>query len=292
MTSPLSSTTTRRTAAGFKAALGATLLFLGQAAVATPFDIADTYFGADDHGHGDVIGSDAFFDIQGANVSRTGNILTIDIFTSFFTDMGSGQTGLGSCPCATFSGNGIGAGDLFLADSWDPHGTGPEYLADNSANGTEWDYGFSLDNRWSTGGTGAWYSLGGAANSDIILSDAFINCCTYRNGQEIAVDTGHAGVSELIGAGNTWTVDTVAQMVTFQFDVTGTSPATSESVALHWAMTCGNDTIEGEVTGLVTTSVPEPTSLLFASLGLLLLAGSRRQNVRRIVAGIPVRVAS
>ncbi|MBS02608.1 MAG: hypothetical protein CMQ24_07875 [Gammaproteobacteria bacterium] len=83
-------------------------------------------------------------------------------------------------------------------------------------------------------------------------------------------------------------------MVTFQFDTTGTTLAGSGTVALHWAMTCGNDTIEGQVTGvnITTTAVPEPTSLFFASLGLLLLAGARRKGVRRIVAEIPVRTVA
>ena len=175
----------------------AALLVAGQGALAAPFDINDTYHGADSHGHGDVIGSVDLFDIQGANVSRTGNLLTINIFTSFFTDLGSG-TGLGSYPGATFSGNGIGAGDLFLADAWTPAGTGPEYLADDAASGTEWDYGFALDDRWSAGGNGAWYSLDGAGNSDIVLSDSFISCCTYRDGQAVAVDTGHVDVTEIL----------------------------------------------------------------------------------------------
>lgn len=289
MTAATQSIGVSRRATGITAALGTALVAFCQGAAAGPFDIVDTYHGADSHGHGDVIGSDDYFDIQGANLSRVGNVLTVDIFTSFFTDLGSG-TGLGSYPGATYSGNGIGAGDLFLADEWTPNGTGPEYLTDDAASGTEWDLGFSLDDRWSTGGTGAWYSLGGADNSDIILSDAFISCCTYRNGQAIAVDTGATGVTEMTGAGNTWTVDTVAQMVSFQVDLTGTSLAFSDTIALHWAMTCGNDTIEGAVNAFtITSSVPEPTSILFASLGLLLLAGARRKTVARITAAIPVR---
>lgn len=83
------------------------------------------------------------------------------------------------------------------------------------------------------GGTGTWYNIGGAGNSDIILSDSFItSCCTFRNGQAVAVDTGAAGVVAMAGAGNTWSVDSVSQLISFQVNLTGTSLAFSDTIAL------------------------------------------------------------
>ena len=115
MSTPTSTIGASRQTTAITAAFGTALVVFCQGVATAPFDIADTYHGADSHGHGDVIGADDLFDIQGANLSRVGNILRIHIATSFFTDLGSG-TGLGSYPGATFSGNGIGAGDLLLAD--------------------------------------------------------------------------------------------------------------------------------------------------------------------------------
>lgn len=264
-----------------KLVAAAAFSFSCSSALAAPFDIVDEYHGSDSHAWGDVIGLPALFDIQGANISRTGNPLTVDVFTNFFTDNGSG-VGQGSYPGATFSGNGIGAGDLFLSNHWTPNGIGPEYAADNAATGTDWQYGFSLDDRWATGGSGAWYSLDGTGlNTEVLLSDDFLNCCTYRNGQEVAVDTSSVDVTELLGAGNTWTVDTGAKKATFTFDVTNTSLQFSPTVALHWNMTCGNDTIEGAIHGInVPQAVPEPAPFGFAALGLLLVAGARARRDR------------
>jgi hypothetical protein len=104
-------------------------------ASADSYDIEDVYWGANHHGHGDVIGHDALFDIHGANVIRAVNI-TIDIFANFV------NAGLGSYPSATASGNGIGFGDLFLADEWTPDTSKAHYKADNYITGTDWDYGF------------------------------------------------------------------------------------------------------------------------------------------------------
>ena len=106
--------------------------------------ISDNYIGADAHGYGDVIGDEAIFEIFGAEVSRSGSDLHVNIITNF-----AGHAGVFSC--FTPDGDGIGYGDLFLSTSWDPEGTEPYYVDDHS-NGTLWTYGFSLDDRWNDNG--------------------------------------------------------------------------------------------------------------------------------------------
>ena len=245
-------------------------IFCNANASAVSYDIDDLYWGSDDHGHGDVIGHDAKFDIHGANVTRSGNILTVDIFTNF------ANPGLGSYPFATYSGNGIGFGDLFLADEWDPYPSA-NFKSDNYANGTDWDYGFSLDDRWSaTGGTGTWYSLAAAVqNTDTLLSQSFINCCTFRNGQEVAVDLGSDDITALAAAGNTWSVDPSLNKVSFVIDISGTTLASSSVIGIHWGMTCANDVIEGAYQNV---SVPEPGTLLLLLAGLISMVLVRRYS--------------
>ena len=105
------------------------------------YTINDEYVGADDHGMGDVIGNPGLFDISKAEISLSGSMLRIDIYTNF---AGLGDDGLFAN--YTSGGNGIGYGDLFLSDSWDPFGTSP-YVGDDNSTGTLWTYGFALDNR-------------------------------------------------------------------------------------------------------------------------------------------------
>ena len=69
----------------------------------------------------------------------------------------------------------------------------------------------------------------------------------------------------------TW--NTTVNRVNFEIDLTGTALAGSKTIALHWGMTCGNDTIEGEY------SVPEPAILGLLALGLVGIGISKRKNV-------------
>ncbi|MBW2090379.1 MAG: hypothetical protein JRI37_15635, partial [Deltaproteobacteria bacterium] len=165
-------------------------------------NILDSYVGADHHGHGDVIGSQALFDISQAKVNLVGTTLTVDIYTGF---AGEGDEGHFSAYTKSGNGrgNGIGYGDLFLASAWSPYGSAP-YVHDDHRNGTTWTYALALDNRWwngtdSTGGNATLYSLNsGDNNADALLSDDFITGgATYRNGQEVAVDTSSQTVTDL-----------------------------------------------------------------------------------------------
>jgi len=243
--------------------------------------IADNYEGASSvksngSSYGDVVGNVNDFQINYMDVSLVGSILKVSIDTTFG---GKGDNGLfsGSTNTAQGGGKGIGYGDLFLSSAWTPclnTACSAPYATDSNANGTIWTYGFSLDNRWAvedTTHTGTLYQLNSGNNdADAYLSDDFLSSSsyTYRNGQEVAVDTDNGNVT----VKNTGTWDTTANKINFEIDLTGTALANSSSIALHWGMTCGNDTIEGQY------SVPEPAILSLLALGLIGIGISRRKN--------------
>ena len=68
-------------------------------------------------------------------------------------------------------------------------------------------------------------------------------------------------------AGNLTSFSTTANSITFGLDVSGTSLQGASSIGIHWAMTCGNDTIEGAY------DVPEPASIILMLLGVAFLFG-------------------
>lgn len=240
-------------------------------AVVTPAyatTIVDNYVGANDHGYGDVIGSSANFDVKSMDVSVSGTILTVSINTTF---AGKGDNGLFSG--YTVGGKGIGYGDLFLSTSWNPYGLAP-YTGDNASNGTVWAYGFALDNRWmneNSAGTGTLYSLNSGNNaSDTLFSNDFMTGATYRDGQEVAVDTQNGNVTAI--SNGSWSINTVNNTVNFTLDLTGTNLIGSD-IAVRWAMTCANDVIEGEV-----PAVPVPAAVWLFGSGLLGLVGVARRK--------------
>jgi hypothetical protein len=253
----------------------AAILLLGAFGSAHATVINDTYIGADNNGYGDVIGATSQFDIHSAEVNLSGSLLTLSINTNF---AGRGDDGLFSA--YTRDAGGIGYGDLFLASSWTPNTSGPNFINDNAATGTLWGYGFSLDDRWSsTGGTGTLYSLNGPTNADnAILSDTFMTGgsrtgAVWRNGQEVAVDTQSAQSTGITG---NWVVDALNRRLTFSIDLAGTDLLTGDELAFHWGMTCANDVIEGAV-----HNVPEPASLALLGAGLLGVAAARKARRRK-----------
>jgi len=249
---------------------------------------ANTYWGAKNQGtYGDVIGSSGLFDILGIDVSQTGSILTVDIFTNF---AGRGDdslyTGLTKRTASGYDesdpdnpanvSNGIGYGDLFLASAWTPEGSDAHNTLDDNVTGTKWEYGLALDNRWwdgvsAGGGSAILYSLNGASNdANALLSDDFLSGGTFRNGQEVAVDTAatdpqdpQSPLNTVVDANGSWTVDAANKKISFMFDIGETGLLDNGELALHWAMTCGNDTIEG------SWDVPEPSTLSLIGLSLL-----------------------
>jgi hypothetical protein len=241
-------------------------LAFGATGIAHAGTISDSYWGADGHGYGDLIGN-SMYDISGAQVSYSGNYLTIKILTNF-----AGHAGADSWAAT----NGIGYGDLFLASAWTPNGADAHHSNDNAANGTKWAYGLSLDNRWSnTGGNFTLYALQGTNASDIKNSESFISCalgsqCYYRNGQAVAVDTTSKTVLNT-GVTGKWTVD-LNQDLIFSLDTSWTGLSSYSGLALHWGETCQNDVIEGY------NAVPEPNDFALLGIGMLGLALMRRRR--------------
>jgi hypothetical protein len=229
--------------------------------------IADNYVGADAHGHGDVIGRTNLFGISGAEVNLVGNTLTIDIYTNF-----AGKAGPTIFPNYT-DDYGIGYGDLFLTNAWDPFGS-PKYSGDAHSNGTTWTYAVGLgENRWdSTGGEAKLYSLNSGNNSiDALLSDDFMTGGTYRNGQEVAVNTISGDVTDLKPA--YWNIN--SDSIQFILDISGTNLLSGNGIAFHWGQTCQNDVIEG------SAPVPEPATILLLGTGLFGLAGVGRKKIKK-----------
>jgi hypothetical protein len=238
----------------------------------------NAYWGADRHGYTDVIG-DSMYDISGATITRVGSILTVIISTSYAGHAGSDPW---SAP------GGIGYGDVFLAQTWNPFGSDSHHIDDNAANGTKWSYGFSLDNRWNnSGGTFKLYQLNGATNaSNINNSESFMSCtipssCSYRNGQATAVNTASSSVQNTGLTGN-WSV-LANQELKFTINMTGSSLINFSSFAMHWGETCQNDAIEG-----ITSVVPAPGSMSLLMLGLagMLWLRQRRGGPTRAAAAL------
>ena len=220
--------------------------------------INDNYVGADDQGYGDRIGGNTF-EVHNMEVTLTGSTLNVQINTNY-----AGNTGL----------YGTGYGDLFLSSSWTPFGAAP-YAGDDNTNGTNWTYGFSLDGdvysggnidkanstRFNSdaGGAGSLYQLNGTNDQNAILSDD-VTGSIFRNGQEVIVDETSATVSDT-GNNGTWTIS-AGNFINFSIDLSGTDLLNGDAIALHWGMTCGNDTIEGQY------QLPEPSIVMLLSLGL------------------------
>lgn len=237
------------------------LLTVSVPVMASPININDLYYGGDDHGYGDVIGDASKFGISSMDVDLVGNWLSVTINTQFAAN------GLGTFTGLTPNGKGIGFGDLFLSsDGWAPSGTAP-YLNDDNTNGEVWEYGISLSDKWSTASGSSLYSLTGSNDDSALLSDDFLDSGVFRNGQEVAVDTGSSYASLL---GNLTSFSNTANSITFGLDISGTSLQGASSIGIHWGMTCGNDTIEGAYD---VPSVPEPASIILMLLGVAFLFG-------------------
>lgn len=255
----------------------------------------NAYWGSNDHGLGDSIGGSAY-DINGVTITRVGSVLTVTVATNFAGHAGVGSSfetgntttsagGLygvagGTKYLNANYGTGIGYGDVFLANTWNPAGTDAHHTTDNAANGTDWAYGLSLDNRWSnTGGTFKLYALPGANSANIITSNSFITCgsgCTYRDGQADAVNRSTATDTGISGS---WTV-TADQQLQFTLNTLPSDMMSFASFAVHWGETCQNDVVEG-----LTRVVPTPGSVSLVALGLCAMLVLRRRAVK---GGLPL----
>jgi hypothetical protein len=239
--------------------------------------INDDYVGARYYDRwGDRIGNGTF-EVHNMDATLTGNLLTVQINTNY-----AGHAGL----------YGTGYGDLFLSSAWTPNGDSAlGYRTDDNTNGTNWTYGLSLDgdlynndntinkqgsarfNNANISGTASLYELNSTTNDDNVFLSDDLTSYTFRNGQEVAVDRSSNTTADT-GIDGSWMISSLDtdDYIRFEIDLSGTGLANSTNIALHWGMTCGNDTIEGEY------AVPEPAILGLLAAGLIGIGVSKRKN--------------
>ena len=210
--------------------------------------IEDNYYGSDDHGYGDVIGSVNDFDVDFLDVSISGSQMNVSIKTGYDgSDFGSAD---------------LDYGDFFVSiDGWNPYGSAP-YLADNKDNGEKWEYAFDVQ-------SGNLYDIQNYQDK-ILLAD-LPSGYIYRNGQETEIDTTNL---------TAWKTGTAGSYdgtyYKFMIDITGLNWNLSD-LGFHWAAaTCANDVIEGSA-----APVPEPATMLLLGTGLLGLAGFGRRKFKK-----------
>jgi len=229
------------------------VLFVINPSYAYNWSIEDNYIGADDHGYGDVIGDPNKFDISGMDIDITGDVMTVDIYTNYVNNIGAYGTDLG---------------DLFIStNGWNPYGDASDkYKYDDFSNGEVWEYVFDVSE-------GNLYDIG-AAQDNILTSDEAFRRYTYRNGQEVLVDS--AGLTP-IATGNVLITD---EYLSLSFNIGDMDMDLTEfGLGFHWAMTCGNDTIEGGIDPIEPAPTPEPGTLLLLGLGLVGVLGIAKKRV-------------
>ena len=274
--------------------MGASMTLSANPITVNDYDGNSGYIGADATGtnetyYGDVVGNDSDFDISSMVVNQNGTQFDFTINTAFAGK--SGQLFNDETIDLDSDGNrdGIGYGDLFLANNWDPNGDSP-YLQDNAATGTDWTWGLILNDRFANKtetqkGTVSLARLPGSNLETALLSDDLMKgnpgeYSEWRYGQEVIVDTGtealERGWVELVqnegGLGSWW----VGQgQLNISFDLGQTDLLNGNKLAFHWGMTCANDVIEGEVD---LKKVPEPGTIGLVSLALVALFIMRRRS--------------
>jgi hypothetical protein len=233
---------------------------------AAPITISDNFIGgtptSSAYNGFDVIGDTDKFDIQSLTFSLTGSTLNVQVLSSYFNNVGQYGTQMG---------------DLFIStNGWHPYGSAP-YTSDTASNGETWEYALVLSDHGAsaaaqqnptnyTGHSGT-VSLYQITNpSQIVLSNA---SGIYRGNQEVQFNS--TGLQAL--ATGSWNiVDLVGGYDSLNLSISLAAFGSVTDWGFHYAMTCGNDVIEGGA------SVPEPATgaLMLTALGGAALLRRRR----------------
>jgi hypothetical protein len=246
----------------FGIALSLALSLVGSSALASVV-VVDNYWGGlntYNPTNGDVIGT-SVFDTQSASFSRTagGNTLQVTINTNY--------AGAPGTPAA----EGTGYGALFLtpgAGSWHPSGIAP-YTTDQYTPG-EWKYAFTIPQvPGANSGSGGLYST---TDGTVVMSNVNGSPFTYpnpgnpgyffRQGQAVQFTPNSGAVS---AAGGGWSIQ--PGKINFSID---DNHALGDSFSFSWAMTCANDVIQGQVSGVPEGSTWALMVVGFGGLGAVL----------------------
>lgn len=235
------------------------LLMLSIAGIGHAETILDDYVGATPtHVNWigrDVVGDANYFGITKMEVYVGSGNLTVDIYTNYVSNIGKFGTALG---------------DLFIStNGWNPYGNSP-YYDDNSLTGEKWEYALVMDKHlWA----GQAYSSGSTSlysvRDDQIIKSSASSGYIYRANQEVQYNT--SGVNAI--ATGTWSIDYSEKFL--RYVITDDILKGLNTIGLHWAMTCGNDVIEG---GFAYQN-PEPATMILFGFGLLGIAGLGRRKL-------------
>lgn len=219
--------------------------------LADSFTLTDDYIGPgatnSAYLNSDVIGNLNDFDILGMNATITSDLLKVDIYSTYFDgSIGRYDTELG---------------DLFIS------------VDGYSGEGESWELAAVLDDYLPeiiAGRASGSVSLYDTTDGEIVWSHVSDSNYIYRAGQEVQF-TPHPNANAI--ATGTWGIDD--NWLSIHIAGEDILPVVTE-VGFHYAMTCGNDVIEGGV-----APVPEPATMVLLGTGLIGLAGISRRKGKK-----------
>lgn len=227
------------------------------------YTIVDTYVGGAATGGNvsenkywsaqDVIGDKNIFDIRKMDIDVSGNIMQVDIYSAFFNDPAN--------PRRDYYDTLMG--DLFISTGGDQ----------------DWDYVVVLDKHNQRRYSGGAVSLYGT--EDGILVESFMPRGHIYRKDEIyrftpdntanVLDTGSWHISNI----NEIVNGVIFDKLTLTFDISEIQEyRTSPDWTFHWAMSCGNDVIQGNA----PVPTPEPSTLFLTGFGIAGVAYLRRRR--------------